>query len=333
MTVPDRAAAAGRAAVPRIEYRELPEGAALPEDVLAAVVFGRGHSRPEDPRCVRVGLKPLHGSGIAEVWHASGPVHVGFDGPVRYVADAEHLLGAIEIDERRSGGLAAAAAEAYGAMRRFQADCTHPHVLRAWNYFDRINAGSGDEERYKQFCLGRASGLGVPEAMRLPAATAIGRRDGSPILQVYWLASRRAGRPLENPRQMSAYRYPRQYGPAAPRFSRAMLVGERLLMISGTASVIGHASRHPGDLDAQIDETLANLASIQQRAAVHAPAIPPRLTGTSVLKIYLRDAARAAQVDARVRERLPAGVQYLILEADICRAELLVEIDCLHGAG
>jgi hypothetical protein len=57
----------------------------------------------------------------------------------------------------------------------------------------------------------------------LPAATCIGRFDGVRRLQVYWLAAREAGLPLENPRQVSAFRYPRQYGPQSPSFSRALL--------------------------------------------------------------------------------------------------------------
>jgi chorismate lyase/3-hydroxybenzoate synthase len=332
MTQPESAPRTPASATPRIEYCELAPGSPLPKDVLAAVVFGNAYTRHPDPRCVRVGLKPLRGAGIAELWRAAGPVHIGFDGPIRYAADPAHLAAAIELHEQDCGGLAAAAQMAYAAVRRFQAQSPYPYLLRMWNYFDGINQGEGDAERYKQFCLGRAQGLEVQAGARLPAATAIGRRDGSAVLQVYWLAGRVPGVALENPRQTSAYRYPRQYGPLPPSFSRAMLVERRLLMISGTASIIGHVSHHPGDLAAQIDETLANLASVQQRAAALAPRLPASLAGGhSLLKIYLRDASAVEAVEARVRERLPAGSQYMILEADICRSELLVEIDCLHG--
>ena len=331
MTRPKGAPHPTGSAMPRIEYRALAPGSALPPDVLCGVVFGSAYGRHGDPRCVRVGLNPLVGAGIAELWRAAGPVHIGFDAPIRYAADFAHLAGAIELDERDFGGLAAAAQAAYAALRRFQAQSPYPYLLRVWNYFDGINRGDGDAERYKQFCLGRASGLEVSSGSRLPAATAIGRRDGSPVLQVYWLAGRVPGVALENPRQLSAYRYPRQYGPLPPSFSRAMLVEGRLLMISGTASIIGHVSRHAGDLAAQIDETLANLASVRQRAAALAPGLPASLGAHSLLKIYLRDAAAAGLVEELVRKRLPACSQYMILEADICRTELLVEIDCLHG--
>ncbi|HTT03066.1 MAG TPA: hypothetical protein VMG11_13360 [Steroidobacteraceae bacterium] len=332
MTGSKTAAAQRVAAIPHVEYRTLAPREPLPAEVLAAVVFGSADTCREDPRCVRVGLKPLSRGGIAELWHATGPVRIGFAGPVRYSADAEHLLGAIELDERDYGGLAATAAAAYAAIGDFQASSSHPHLLRMWNYFDGINRGTGDEERYKQFCVGRATGLAARALTHHPAATAIGRRDGSPVLQVYWLAGRATGQALENPRQVSAFNYPRQYGPAAPRFSRAMLVGGRLLMISGTASVIGHASRHPGKLEAQVRETLLNLGVLEQRAHVLSAAVPPRLGAASLLKIYLRDGGATCEVEALLKESLPAGLAYMLLEADICRAELLVEIDCIHGA-
>ena len=333
MTRPDGASVRARLTTPHIEYSTLEPHRELPRELLAGVVFGAAYARHQDPRCVRVGLEPLVGRGTVELWRAAGAVRMGFNGEVRYAADGSHLAGAIELDERDFGSLAAAARAAYAALRRFQGASAYPHLLRVWNYFDGINRGSGDEERYKQFCLGRAAGLEVGSARALPAATAIGRRDGSTILQVYWLAGRAPGVPLENPRQLSAYRYPRQYGPSPPSFSRAMLVGGRLLMISGTASILGHASRHPENLRAQIDETLANLASVLQRAATVSPAIEPALGAGSLLKIYLRDAAAVHEVDALLRERLHPGVAYMILAADICRRELLVEIDCLHGGG
>jgi chorismate lyase/3-hydroxybenzoate synthase len=318
------------ASTPHIEYCQ-PAGRSLPADLLCALVFGTPAQAHADPRCVRVGLQPLRGEGIVELWHSNGPTQMGFDGPIRYCADAHHLAGAIELDERRFGGLAGAAEAAYAALRKFLADSSYPYALRLWNYFDGINRGEGDTERYKQFCVGRIAGFGAQPAEHYPAATAIGRRDGDPTLQVYWLAGRSPGVPLENPRQVSAYRYPRQYGPIAPSFSRAMLVSERLVMISGTASIVGHASHHPGDLTAQLDEVLVNLTSVLQRACAIAPLLPPQLGARSLLKFYLRDAAAAEKLDRLLRTRLTPQVRYMILEADICRSDLLLEADCLHG--
>ncbi len=328
--LPGQAAESGQAAL-SVHYAALAPDLPLPPDVLAAVVFGDSRSHLSDPRCIRVRLPAIGGCGVAELWRAAGRVETGRDGPIRFAAGAEHLVGILELDERHHGGLAAAAEQAYSAVRRFQSQSEYPHLLRVWNYFDGINRGWADEERYKQFCVGRAAGLGPHHTHRYPAATAIGRRDGTPTLQIFWLAARTPGAPLENPRQTSAYHYPRQYGPASPSFSRAMLVSQRLLMISGTASIVGHASRHAGSLLSQIDETLANLESVLERATSVQPSIPARWGERSLLKVYLRDAASAARAESHLAERLPQGARCMILEADICRSELLVEIDCIHG--
>ncbi len=307
-------------------------GEPLPADVLCAVAFGASAGRSDDPRCVRVGLEPLRGAGIVELWHACGAVRMGFEGAIRYAADEEFLAGALELNEQQHGGIAGAAEAAYSAIQRFQAASAWPHLLRVWNYFDDINRGEGDAERYKQFCVGRSRGLGLDMPLSYPAATAIGRRDGDPALQVYWLAGRRAGVALENPRQISAYRYPRQYGPEPPAFSRAMLVSERLLLVSGTASIIGHVSRHPGDVPAQVEESLANVSALLQRGAAACPGLPARFGSRTLLKVYLRYEKEIESVEELLRERLPAGVQYLVLQGDVCRRDLLLEVDCIHGA-
>jgi len=349
--------------VPRIDYARLPPAArtaSLAADVLAAFVFGRHQpdARPPragfgDPRLIRVGLDPLGPSELVEVWRAAGTVRTGSAGPIRFAADEEHLAGSLELDEREHAGLAAATEWAYATILRFQARSAFPHLVRMWNYFDGINRGAGDDERYKQFCIGRAAAFsaastaaaGTPPGRptrfpgerlltphdRFPAATAIGRRDGSSILQIYWLAARTPGAALENPRQMSAYRYPREYGPASPTFSRAMLATRGLLLVSGTASIVGHASRHRGSIRDQLSETLANLSSVIERAAAVEPTLPKRLSARTRLKVYLRDRAAAELAAIHLAECLPPGAQFLMLEADICRAELLVEVDCIHA--
>jgi chorismate lyase/3-hydroxybenzoate synthase len=328
--MPDRALSLAAGSAPRVEYRASDAGSPLGDDVLAAVSFGDVADIGGDPRRLRVGLEPLAGSGCMELWRANAPVRTGRSGAIRHAADTDHLFGIIELDEREHGGISGAAEAAYAAIRHFQRDSSHPHLLRVWNYFDGINRGTGDAERYKEFCIGRAAGLGAWLAESYPAATVIGRRDGDPTLQVYWIAARLSGKPIENPRQTNPYRYPRQYGPIAPQFSRAMLVADRLVMLSGTASIVGHASHHPGDLESQLAEMLQNVESLLHKAAGIAPHIPPQLGANSLLKVYLRDAAAAAKIDAALSRRLPRDTRRLILAGDVCRADLLIEADGAH---
>ena len=299
--------------------------------MLFAVTFGPSRAIASS-RAICVPLEPLAGEGFVEVWHAQGDVAIGADGLVRHASDDHFLAGVIEVDEREHGGIREATTRAYREIARFQANSRFPHLLRAWNYFDAINRGAGDSERYREFCSGRVSGLeGLPQA-QYPAATVIGRRDGNPKLQVYWLAGRRPGIALENPRQTSAYHYPRQYGETAPTFSRAMLVAPDLLMISGTASIVGHASQHAGSVAAQVDEILENLASLITRAHALAPALPSSFGPGSRIKAYVRNREDLPIVEDRLRAHLPRGIPPLVLHGDVCRADLLVEFDCLHAA-
>jgi chorismate lyase/3-hydroxybenzoate synthase len=327
---PRAAARALAGGLPRMEYRRLAAHAALPATTLCAISFGA--QRPVEsatlPRALRVhvDLPALLPTGLTELWHTDTTVQVGREGLIQFAAGGRYLAGQVVVEEAAVGGLAAAARAAYEAISHFTLRSGHRHLLRMYNYFSAINSGAGDAERYKQFCSGRAAGFKALPDPAWPAATAIGRQDQNRSLQVYWLASDEAGRPLENPRQVSAFHYPRQYGPAPPHFSRAMQVADGML-ISGTASVLGHASHHPGDLPAQLDEVLRNLASLRQASGTLSAA--PWDRGT-LLKIYLRDPTTAAYVADYVRGHLPAQVQFLILGADICRRELLVEIDAVH---
>ena len=322
--------AGARCATPRIHYRDISRGRELPADTLLAVGFGA--SAPAGPQRVQVPLEPLAGEGLVEIWQATGAVTTGERDGIRFSSDEHFLAGIIEVPERDHGGIAAATAFAYRAIAGFQVASAFPHLLRTWNYFDAINLGAGEEERYRGFCAGRVAGLERLRQAQHPAATVIGRRDGGRVLQVYWLAGRVPGVALENPRQVSAYLYPRQYGETSPTFSRAMLVSPQLLMISGTASIVGHASRHLENTRGQVQEILANLDSLLASAHQQAPALSPQLGRHTLLKIYLRNRSDLALIEESLRQRLPPDTPLLVLHGDVCRAELLVEFDCVQGA-
>jgi len=308
---------------PRVSYRDHATAGALDADgLLAAFSFG-GHGAPApDPRWLHVPLEPLQDTAPVEVWQVDAPVNSGRDGALQWSAGGGWLFAAIDVDEREHGGPQGAAAHAYTRLCAFLDGRAERQVLRVWNYQAAINQGNGDAERYKLFCAGRAQGMGAFFADVFPAASALGHHGPPNLLQVYLLACDQPGTSVENPRQVSAWRYPRQYGPSSPRFARAtILPAHDALAISGTAAVVGHASAHQDDLLAQAEEILVNLDALL--ASTHMPA---GFDAHSPLKVYVRHAEDAAAVQTLLRQRLP-GVPLLLLQADICRRELLVEID------
>jgi chorismate lyase/3-hydroxybenzoate synthase len=302
------------------------------DDVLAVFGFGDGAPALDDPRYLRVPLEP-YADAPFEVWHANGPVMRGRDDDVRWASDGQLLFGAIEVAEG-AGGVQEAARQAYARLAAFTTGSRTPHLLRVWNYLDAITLGSGDDERYRAFCVGRAQGLGDFDVRALPAATAIGRCDGERVVQVYWLAAVAPGTAVENPRQVSAYRYPRQYGPQSPSFARAMLppAGSAMpLLLSGTAAVVGHASMHDGELLAQLEETFANFDALVGAARTHDASLPQRFGAGTRLKVYVRDRNDLPLVADALDRRFGRDVPRLLLHAAICRRELAVEIDGVHG--
>jgi len=143
------------------------------------------------------------------------------------------------------------------------------------------------------------------------------------------LASKNAALHIENPRQKSAYEYPRQYGPASPSFARASLASWGIgtqLYVSGTASIVGHESYYPNDLELQLQTTFDNIDLLLQNSADSAGFVgTPSMT---LLKVYVRYPSDYPLVSRMVGERFP-GVPAIYVEAEVCRRELLVEIDGL----
>jgi enamine deaminase RidA (YjgF/YER057c/UK114 family) len=329
------------------------------DDALALVGYARPPLHPQSaPVPSTASMTPALGAGPerCELWRVSGgdsPLRNGLAHPlaipaaqVRYRHDGTLLFGALIIDEARfsrteavpspqpthATSLEQATLAAYGEIFEILEASDHPHLVRVWNYLPDINRESQGEERYRQFNVARqralrASGRSVEG--NVPAASALGTAAGSP-LSIYFLASREEPLMIENPRQMSAYHYPRTYGPVSPSFSRACVL-ERVagtnLFVSGTASIVGHESLHPGDVVAQTQETLANLEALLAEANRRLGG-PPRYALESLkLKVYVRRPEDLPRIERALEEVVHPRSPPVYLQADICRSELLVEIE------
>ncbi len=316
----------------RIELTDAPLSTSLQSPKTLAV-FGFSEATPsasDDPRFLRVAL-PTHHTGRHEVWVVDGDVRCGRRDGVAWSEGGGLQFGVLEVTD--AGDIETAAADAYTQLRKWLATSAYSHPLRLWNYMDAITEGAGDAERYRHFCVGRARGIGRELAPgELPAATAIGHPQRTGRFQLYWLAAQTRGTPLENPRQVQAWRYPRQYGPQPPGFARALLPNSPAmpLLLSGTAAVVGHASQHGDSLTAQLSEVLTNVHSLIDTARAQQPNLPAQLGAGSRLKVYVRDAAALAQVEAALEQRLPK-VPRIVLHGAVCRHELQVEIDGSHA--
>lgn len=282
---------------------------------------------------------PVLGSSgeICEIWRTRQRMESGQHSQVHYRRGDEVLFGCISVPEteRQHGDpseLHTATKRAYREIFATLDELAYPHLLRVWNYLPQINVDTHGTERYRQFNSARRSALlasGRDLTGNVPAACALGSVTGSPLV-IYFLASREAPTVIENPRQVSAYEYPAQYGPK-PAFSRASVLRTKsgaMLFISGTASIVGHQTVHAGDVAAQTRETLVNIEALLGEANRVSGA--PRFgLDTLAYKVYVRNGADLPLIQSQLHTALGRQPQVVYLQADICRQDLLVEIEAI----
>ncbi|OIQ89879.1 putative aminoacrylate peracid reductase RutC [mine drainage metagenome] len=306
--------------------------------VLGVSMFGadavpgllREHSVPAAlVRAAVVGADGTDGV-VCEVWSSEQAVRSGRTEQARWRATDSVMFVSVDVDPRLP--IEEAAESAYRALFDTVEAEGHPHLLRVWNHVADINGDADGLERYRRFNIGRQQAF--VERRRqvvgsgVPAASAVGARADAPLV-VFALAARQAPRGIENPRQISAYHYPAAYGPRAPTFSRANLFGDDdpVLFVSGTASIVGHQTQHPGDVREQTRETLRNIAALVE-VACSAHGVKLEL-GDLQFKAYLRDAADRAVVHEELAQAVGSSPDVLFVQADICRRDLLVEIEAV----
>jgi chorismate lyase/3-hydroxybenzoate synthase len=250
---------------------------------------------------LHVPLRVLGAASAQEVWQSS----------------EELIFGAVAAVETMP--LETLSREVYSTLIRDVRAAGYPYFVRMWNYLGDINEPLDGRERYQLFCAGRHDAFvdaGYHHDVDLPAASAVGMHGRGLI--TYFLAARAPGVQVENPRQIAAYNYPPRYGPKSPSFSRATVWND-LVFVSGTSSVVGHETVHRGDVDTQLEETLRNIEVVLAQTG-------RTLANVVSAKTYIRHATDYERIARRLGSLLPNN---LYLEADICRADLLLEIECV----
>jgi chorismate lyase/3-hydroxybenzoate synthase len=241
--------------------------------------------------------------------------------------------------------------DAYRAVAASLAASGH-HPVRFWNFVPGIHADMGGGlDRYMVFNAGRYAafeewfGQAALFTRTVPTASAVGIGSGS--LAIHALGGRHAGVPVENPRQVPAYRYSARYGPIPPCFARGTIVrglptaGERvdaaMLLVGGTASIVGENSLHDRDARQQALETFENLAELVAAArrqiggsdAASHDAPRAAFDAFSELRVYVVRDVDAPLLREMVTERFGRTARIEFAQADLCRRELLVEIEGL----
>ena len=272
------------------------------------------------------GLPVLAGDAVENLFRAVQPA--GRNGALTLFRAEHWLLGAATVP--LITGLEDAAHQLYGNI--FQATRGR-HLARIWNYVPAINEpGPGGMENYRFFCRGRSLAFeehfGRGFNARLPAASAVGSKSAG--LTVVFAACDTPPRHVENPLQTPAYAYPGEHGPRPPSFARATVVpglDHATVFISGTAAIRGHVTVAPDSTRDQLACTLENLHELSRACGLRSDLDQgggPRRH----FKVYVRHAADQPLVAAMLEGRLLVKTDRVsYLQAEICRAPLLVEIE------
>ncbi|MGB8959318.1 MAG: hypothetical protein WCC00_09970 [Candidatus Aminicenantales bacterium] len=221
-------------------------------------------------------------------------------------------------------------------------------VVRQWNFIEDILGRCGEERRVRQnyqvfndvraFAYDRA-GLRAG----FPAATGIGMDTGGFILEVMAAGGTAAERtvPVSNPLQADAHRYSPgvlvgaplalRAGKQTPRFERARVVLRRssgTCYVSGTAAIVGQDVVCRGDVAGQTRATVRTIERLVEPANLRRSGAPvsslaPRF---SYVRAYVKREGDFPEV-ARIVRASFGSAPALFVAADICRADLLVEIE------
>ncbi|MGO9601612.1 MAG: Rid family hydrolase [Isosphaeraceae bacterium] len=218
-------------------------------------------------------------------------------------------------------------------------------IVRTWLYLGGIVADDRQVQRYKELNRARSDFYKVisflpdmlPEAHGpvYPASTGIGTEGRELVAGAIALTAEGhevTAVPLENPRQTPAYDYARSYSPRSPRFSRGMALSfgsESMIIISGTASITNSESRHLGDVVRQTHEAFDNIEALiaEENLARHGlPGLGTTLDGLVRARVYLKRREDFPLVEWVCARRI-GQVPTVYTVADVCRPELLVEIE------
>ena len=219
-------------------------------------------------------------------------------------------------------------------------------VIRTWLYLGDIVGPEGDTQRYKElnrarsdyfkdirFAVGhcRAESNGA----LYPASTGIGTGDNDVVMSCIALATERddiLAVPLENPLQTPAFDYAARYSPSSPKFSRAMALScgpYATTFVSGTASITESETKFIGDVEGQTRQTLENIGALisESNLAAHGmPGLGASLDGLALVRVYIKHQEDYAKTKA-VCEDMLGELPIIYAEADVCRPDLLVEIE------
>ncbi len=299
------------------------------ENIFRAVHFSHSFDN-SDSVLGRASIVPI-GEKSYEIWVSEDPVKKFVRNNTLVYQSGNLLYARFESDD--SAGLEDTAYNLY--LRVFELrDSLNANLVRIWNYVPNILDESDNLERYRQFNVGRRKAwdeVGPKNNNNnivTPSASGIGALGGA--LKIGVLLSTHKPIHIQNERQTNAYEYSQKYGPKPPTFSRATYVEGVGLFISGTASIVGEDTLHVGNPIEQTQETMNNIETLISLENLSKYNISKEYSLKSITdwRLYIKHIHQAKIIEDKFLDIIDKDdVNHILLHDDICRKDLLVEIE------
>lgn len=216
-------------------------------------------------------------------------------------------------------------------------------IVRQWNYIEKItDYDSAGHQHYQDFNEARSLFYKDVEWIAgYPAATGIGTQWGGVMIDMDVLLCRDRTVQVfgvDNPLQIAAHAYSRQVllgetdgqRKTTPKFERAKAVWKEdhgFIYISGTAAIRGEQSLKDVGIEQQTLATLENIEYLVSRENLNHTGVPATRDAQLInFRVYVKQAKDLEKARAVVEKRYP-GLPALYTLTDVCRQELLIEIE------
>lgn len=200
-------------------------------------------------------------------------------------------------------------------------------IVRQWNYIEQITKNSKEGQNYQGFNNARGNFYSLGNWSKgYPAATGIGASLGGILIDldaVVFTSPYCYVTPIDNKLQVAAHSYSSEVLKKAgeknstPKFERAKSItfgDDRFIYISGTAAIRGEQTLTGVGLKRQLQVTLENISQLIGNSELR------------MLRVYLKEKSFYEEAH-ELMEQYQLNIPISYMQADVCREELLIEIE------
>lgn len=298
------------------------------------------------PDICYVAQKPLKGSVCAELIYLTEDAQISHENycGYKYVKVEQNnrkllYLSGLSVNEsgniRAQGNTIFSKVDAILKKEGMQTES----IVRQWNYIPQITAFNKEFQNYQQFNDSRSLFYEKSRwANGYPAATGIGTQYGPLVIDIIAMQGQDDEFAIKNPCQIDAHVYSDQVllgekdlylkQKSTPKFERAKLIVDQddsVIFVSGTAAIIGEDSLLGTDAIKQSILTLENIERLIEKDNLDGYKMFSA-TRIDSMRVYIKNEVDFEKVKQVCEERYPS-LSFIYLLSDICRDELLVEIE------